>query len=225
MLSPINQKLIQNQKSDKPIVNPSKITSDAQIKKDTLELSEKEKNKQALFNSIISALTFVGAFLVVDTIAFLIKLNYSGFNINKIIKNAAKEFNEVSEIIKKAKSNDYSNDTNGAVTRIFGQIKGYGAKFLEEHQNGKIIRRTEFNPEDGTIYNITKNFKRTSEDIYGAEERYMFKDGILSHFARNCARNKDGSEYIEDLYEFANGKIKKHLKNMKLTPFQFKNTN
>ena len=53
----------------------------------------------------------------------------------------------------------------------------------------------------------------------------MFKNGILSHFARNCARNKDGSEYIEDLYEFANGKIKKHLKNMKLTPFQFKNTN
>lgn len=135
-----------------------------------------------------------------------------------ILRDAKKEYSQVSKILRQAKAQEFCNvyDESGNLTRrIWG---GKDIMRMQEFEDGEVARECEFNPETLEITNIYNNLKHKPLRTLIIGKIYKFRDGKLIRYTKNYTANCD-LETIGQQFHFENDQLGKYTEGYKRTPY------
>ena len=133
----------------------------------------------------------------------------------EIAENAQKQYKEAELILKQAKEKGFCDkiNTEGKSTLFFTL---YGSeKAMEEIENGKVVRRIEFNSDSLDISNIRTNYLKTSEHGYKCAEEYIFYIGVFDNYKSNYALAENSESSTFERFNFYKNKPVEYQKGHK----------
>ena len=141
---------------------------------------------------------------------------------SEIVEESKRQLDEVLELIKRGKNNDFQDitDNSGNVIRIrrFVDLDGM-EKAMEELEGDKVVRRTVFNNFENigksNISSIEKGYEKLADGSEKCAETFNFKDGKLSQYLKGGEASKDGSGKFAETFNFEDGKLFQYLKGCK----------
>lgn len=135
---------------------------------------------------------------------------------NSILEAAKKEYDEVISIIKKFQEKSFQNfiDTKEKSKIIFSDFSDNIQKIMDEYQNGRIIRRTIFDPTKITISSIEKDVTNGPNGVQNIKEAFSYFMGDkLSSYGTEVNKTANGSTKAGEIFSFLNNCIVGFKKN------------
>ena len=211
-ISPLTKAIIEKNKLNNNQTQVQAQTPAPEIKSDTVELSTKNKtglidkikaNKKIIIPATIGLAAIAGGLIFAiktGKISFKGKIEQQAAEIlgeskkiqktaEKIKIEAQKQYDEIMEILKKAKEEgfkDVIDESGKTIRRFVGCTSTEGAeKIMDELDGDKILRRTYFNPDNLEISRIDKGITQNADKIESLAESFDFSHGKLLRFTKD----------------------------------------
>ena len=246
-ISPLTRAIIEKNKLNNNQTKVQAQTPAPEIKSDTVELSTKNKtglidkikaNKKIIIPAAIGLAAIAG---IAGGLIFAIKTGKISFKgkieqqaaeilgeskkiqktAEKIKIEAQKQYDEIMEILKKAKEEGFKDviDESGKTIRKFYNTSiDSTEKIMDELDGDKILRKTYFNPSNLEISRIDKGITQNADKIESVAESFDFSHGKLLRFTKNYKWHLDGTQSCAEDFIYSDGKLSKFTKDYKWNP-------
>ena len=244
-ISPLTRAIIEKNKLNNNQTQAQAQAPAPEIKSDTVELSTKNKtglidkikaNKKIIIPAAIGLATIAGGLIFAiktGKISFKGKIEQQANEIlresKKIQKTAEeikveaqKQYDEIMEILKKAKEEgfkDVVDESGKTIRRFVDDTSAEGAeKIMDELDGDKILRQTYFNPDNLEIRGIGKGITQNADGTGSVAESFDYSDGKLLRFAKDYKWHPDGTQSCAEDFIYSDGKLSEFTKDFKLNP-------
>ena len=244
-ISPLTRAIIEKNKLNNNQTQAQAQAPVPEIKSDTVELSTKNKtrlidkikaNKKIIIPAAIGLAAIAGGLIFAiktGKISFKGKIEQQAAEIlgeskkiqktaEKIKIEAQKQYDEVMEILKKAKEEgfkDVIDESGKTIRRFVDETSTEGAgKIMDELDGDKILRRTYFSPSNLEISRIDKGITQNADKIESVAQSFDYSNGKLLRFTKDYKWHLDGTQGWAEDFTYSDGKLSEFIKDFKQNP-------
>ena len=243
-ISPLTRAIIEKNKLNNNQTQVQAQTPAPEIKSDTVELSTKNKtglidkikaNKKIIIPAAIGLAAIAGGLIFAiktGKISFKGKIEQQAAEIlgeskkiqktaEKIKIEAQKQYDEIMEILKKAKEEGFKDvvDESGKTIRKFYNTSiDSTEKIMDELDGDKILRRTHFSTNDLEIYDIYKDITQDTNKTESMAELLHYSHGKLSEFMKDYKWNPNRTISWTKGFIYSDNKLSGFTKDYKYNP-------